>query len=240
MKAASKLRLHLGRAGLATVVVCVLVVSEVNMRAILRSGGDAQPPPLPQCVVDTCTTQWDAPAGPTDVNMDFGGCAHTMHMVDMGRIKPNVTGHWCKAWLAARRCRDRRYRWMVFRDDDTKLDVPRLLELGVRQRAAVVVPMTPKLRQYITTNWFLLDTHDAAACAAVDRWWAAAQFDHPEHDQKHFNHFFRCGRDGTHCVSKYDNNLNVVHCRSKLGRIGTAARQRCMRFQIDTVPELLR
>jgi len=77
---------------------------------------------LPECVVDTCN-DWHSADRLGDLNVDVGGCASVRHSLFMNTLKPNITGHWCKVWLAVQRCESRRYRYMVFRDDDTKFDI---------------------------------------------------------------------------------------------------------------------
>lgn len=233
--------------GIITVVAVVLAVHIILDLSELRELGESltgerKPvivtPQLPSCVVDSCTDFWDGPGGPADVNMDFGGCAHVRHMVNMSTLKANISAHWCKAWLAAERCRSRRYRWMLFRDEDTILDVPKLIDVGVQSAAPLII--SKKSNNRVVTNWFLLDTYNENVCSNIQRWWGSAVRDHPEHDQKYFNLIFRCGVNGTLCFDKTKNLFQEVHCRSSLGRASDRKRQSCMRYQIETQPHLLR
>ncbi len=190
------------------------------------------------CMVNTCNDEWQATDGTVDANQDNAGCSSVRSMIRMKDIKPNVTGHWCKAYRAVQVCRQRRYRYYIFRDDDTKIDIFPLLDLA-RTTGADMIASYKAGTKRVVTNWFLLDTHSERACAKMRKWWSLARIDHPEHDQKYFNKILHCGKDGLYCIDKRDNLLNEVHCRSALGHWRHRKRQFCLRYQTKSVPRLL-
>ena len=78
--------------------------------------------------MDTCNDQWHWMNGASHVNMDTGSCNVVKNSIRMNTIKKNLTGHWCKVYLAKQRCRRKNYRFMIFRDDDTKINVNKVLK----------------------------------------------------------------------------------------------------------------
>lgn len=195
----------------------------------------------PPCVVDTCSDDWDSPSQPININFDPLGCATVQHMVkpsEFSATDSKITTHWCKVLLAQKRCADKRYRWMVFRDDDTIFDLRRVFEIAVQRNASLLASYDAPHVKWMVTNWFLLDTHSPKMCEMVDKWWESRKFDYPEHDQKYFNHVFKCGTHGVECFDKFKNLVSEVHCRSSLG-YGTKARQSCMRYQIQPRKDLI-
>lgn len=236
-------RARWGAVAALVVVSIVLVMRMYELRAAAASTTHASEGPLAvlglaQCVVETCNDDWSAANGAGDVNVDAGGCATVRNMVRMSDLKANITGHWCKAWRAVQRCEDRRYRYFIFRDDDTRFDVHRLLSIALRSKAPVIASYKYRTR-HIVTNWFLLDTHSHGACQNMRKWWAMARRHHPEHDQKYFNLLFKCGENGVLCLDKRVNILREVHCRSSLGPYRATARQACLRYQVQPRPHLL-
>lgn len=221
---------------------CILYASPLLSRIYRDAAHDANAAALysmhPRCVIETCNDDWSSINGAVDANIDAGGCSVVRNMVRMSDLKPNITGHWCKAWRAVQRCEDKRYRYFIFRDDDTIFDVHRLLDIAVKTRAPVIASYKYRSK-HVVTNWFLLDTQSEAACAKVGKWWSLARRHHPEHDQTYFNHIFKCGVDGLHCLDKQVNELSEVHCRSSLGSYRDTARQACLRYQIKPMPHLL-
>jgi len=168
------------------------------------------------CVVDTCNDDWAAIAGPGDVNIDTGKCNSIRHALKMSSLKPksNITGHWCKVYLANKRCESKRYRFMIFRDDDTKIDVPKVLDLmtniNINITGTTDYALMASYRwrsKHLVTNWFVLDTHSEWACTVMQKWWKAAVRDHPEHDQKYFNQLVKCTNNNT------NSNSNTVSSR---------------------------
>lgn len=193
---------------------------------------------LPNCVVNTCNNDWQGTDGAVNANQDNAGCSSVRSMLRMKLLRPNVTGHWCKAYRAVQMCNSQRYRYFIFRDDDTRIDVATLLALAHSTGASLIASYKGENSRAIT-NWFLLDTRSQAACAKMREWWALARPSHPEHDQKFFNSILTCGKPPLHCIDKREGLLNEVHCRSSLGSFRSLRRQECMRYQADMVPELL-
>lgn len=207
---------------------------------ISTTGADARY----NCVVDTCNDDWAAIGGPGDTNIDTGNCNSIRHALKMSSLKPNITGHWCKAYLAAKRCASKRYRYMIFRDDDTKVDVPKLMALMADSDSDYGLMASYRWRsKHLVTNWFVLDTQSEWACTVMKQWWDAAKRDHPEHDQKYFNKLVKCGDNNTEsmlkCIDKYENLVDEVHCRSGLGSFRSTKRQACMRYQVEFDRKLL-
>lgn len=147
-------------------------------------------------------------------------------------LRPNVTGHWCKVYRAVQTCASQRYRYFIFRDDDTRINIVPLLELA-HSTGAPLISSYKWETKHVFSNWFLLDTRRKTACAKMREWWALAQPAHPEQDQKYFDEIFTCGRPPLLCIDKREGLLSEVHCRSKLGPFTSWWRQECMRYQTE-------
>ena len=190
------------------------------------------------CIVETCNDDWTSTDGVVNVNQDNAGCSTLRSMLRMRELKPNITGHWCKAYRAVQQCDRKNYRYMIFRDDDTIIDIHRLLAIARRSKEGVVASYKADKKRIIT-NWFLVDTSNERACDKMRQWWALARWHHPEHDQLYFNRIFQCGKPGINCIDKRTGILNEVHCRSSLGNFRSLRRQACLRYQVKPRPELL-
>jgi len=66
----------------------------------------------PQCVVGTCNDSWDMANVVHGQNVESGGCASVRHSRKMEKLNPDITGQWCKVWLAVQRCDSRWYRYV--------------------------------------------------------------------------------------------------------------------------------
>eukprot|EP00171_Calliarthron_tuberculosum_P002745 IDg2745t1 len=179
----------------------------------------------PPCVVETCNDDWRATDGLSLLNQDDAGCARVRSMRRMSDFGRNATAHWCKALRALRACERGIYRYFIFRDDDTIIDVAAILQTLTKRKEASLLASYKLVNKRIVTNWFAFDTQDARICARMRQWWDMRQVAHPEHDQKFFNILFKCGKDGVSCVDKRVNRFGEVHCRSSLGNFRSKRRQ---------------
>lgn len=231
-----------------TALILVQILALMTI-AYKLSAAHVTPPPVndaamlqalrPRCVVQTCTSIWGATTSVVDTNQDNAGCSTVRSMVNITAAYGRPAGgHWCKALRAVKACDSRRYRFFVFRDDDTIVDVAAVLDELVQSRMPLLASYKSHKKR-IVTNWFAFDTRNRSVCDRMRRWWKERRYFHPEHDQYFFNDFFKCGVDGVHCVDKREGKMGEVHCRSSLGPYHAKRRQECMRYQIHPKPELL-